>query len=68
MKWLLILSFLMCLNDEIIIFDKDNNTQNWYVVNDTVMGGISTSAVKINDKGNLIFWGKYLLKIMVDFR
>ncbi|GFD71381.1 CIA30 family protein [Tenacibaculum mesophilum] len=58
MKWLLILSFLMCLNDEIIIFDKDNNTQNWYVVNDTVMGGISTSAVKINDKGNLIFSGK----------
>jgi NADH dehydrogenase [ubiquinone] 1 alpha subcomplex assembly factor 1 len=58
MKWLLILSFLMFLNDEIIIFDKDNNAQRWYIVNDTVMGGISSSSVKVNEKGRLAFSGR----------
>lgn len=58
MKWFLILSIFMCLNDEIIIFDKNNNVQRWYVTNDTVMGGVSNSSVKINDKGNLVFSGK----------
>lgn len=48
----------MCLNDEIIIFDKDNNTQKWYITNDTVMGGVSNSFVKINNEGNLIFSGR----------
>ncbi|CAM1363379.1 Complex I intermediate-associated protein 30 (CIA30) [Tenacibaculum sediminilitoris] len=58
MKWLLILSFLMCLNGEIIIFDKDNNTQRWYVVNDTVMGGISSSSIKIDTNGKAVFSGE----------
>ncbi len=58
MKWFLILSFFMCLNDKIIIFDKDNNTQKWYITNDTVMGGVSNSSVKINDEGNLVFSGR----------
>ncbi len=48
----------MYLNDEIIIFDKDNNTQKWYITNDTVMGGISSSSVKINEKGYLVFSGR----------
>lgn len=48
----------MCLNDEIIIFDKDNNTQKWYITNDTVMGGVSNSSVKINNEGNLVFSGR----------
>ena len=33
---------------------------NWAIVNDDVMGGVSTSNLSLNDQKNLIFNGIYL--------
>ena len=41
-----------------LINPKQNiGMQNWSIVNDDVMGGISKSNLSMNDKNNLIFSG-----------
>ena len=42
-----------------IIFDftKNAGTQNWYVVDDSVMGGISAGNIGVNNEGNGMFKG-----------
>jgi len=39
-------------------FTKGVNIKNWRIVNDDVMGGISTSSFKLNKEGHGVFQGK----------
>lgn len=61
MKWLVILSVFLCMNDEIIIFDKNSSNQSWYITNDDVMGGISNSSMKLDEEKKMIFSGNVSL-------
>lgn len=49
-------------NIEIFDFKKDASLNNWTVTNDDVMGGISTSQIFIDEKGNGVFSGKVSLE------
>ncbi|MEJ6491777.1 MAG: CIA30 family protein [Flavobacteriales bacterium] len=50
--------------DNITIFDFNENSSltKWRIVNDSVMGGISTSSIKINEQGNGVFSGSVSTK------
>ncbi|RXJ51244.1 CIA30 family protein [Gelidibacter gilvus] len=49
----------MDTQDESLIFDfkTQQNTTNWLVVNDGVMGGLSKGSMSMNDAGNGLFSG-----------
>lgn len=49
------------MSDEIIIFDKNSSNQRWYITNDTVMGGTSSSSISIEKNGKFIFSGNVSL-------
>ncbi|MBU2938578.1 CIA30 family protein [Lacinutrix sp. C3R15] len=38
-------------------FKTEQNTNNWYVLNDGVMGGLSESTIEINAEGKALFKG-----------
>lgn len=66
--WTLILGLFMITNQTIentpplsIDFGSDKDGNNWYVVTDRVMGGVSTSSIKMS-KNSLIFSGTVSLK------
>ena len=42
-------------------FGSDLNLKNWYIVNDDVMGGVSSSTLTINNSGHGIFSGQISL-------
>ena len=42
-------------------FGSDVNLKNWYIVNDDVMGGVSSSTLTINNSGHGLFSGKISL-------
>lgn len=58
MKKLLIISVFLFMKNETILFDKNDQNNNWFVVNDTVMGGVSNSKFLKTEEGNLIFSGE----------
>ena len=43
-------------------FNSTSNNKNWRIVNDDVMGGISTSSFSINSDGNGVFEGHVSLE------
>lgn len=59
MKKLILLCVFMLFNNEITIVDfkKSIKVNEWYQTNDSVMGGISTSNMIINNSGVGIFKG-----------
>ena len=38
-------------------FTKDANMQNWFVVDDSVMGGVSAGKMGVNEEGHGMFQG-----------
>lgn len=38
-------------------FNKDASINSWFMTNDNVMGGVSTSQIKLDDNGNGVFFG-----------
>ena len=46
---------------DIFTFSKKSNIREWRIVNDGVMGGISTSSIVLNEAGNGMFSGHVLL-------
>ncbi len=46
----------------LVDFSKNNDLQAWFVVNDGVMGGRSTSSFELNADGNGLFKGKVSLE------
>ena len=56
----------MCIRDssqtiDIINTEKNIGLNNWNIVNDDVMGGVSKSYLSLNDENNLIFSGNVSL-------
>jgi hypothetical protein len=49
-------------NKKLIKFDRKTSLEDWTIINDTVMGGISSSSLIINDAGNACFKGKVSLE------
>ncbi len=47
---------------EIFNFSKESQLENWYVVDDGVMGGLSQGQMYINEDGNAVFFGDVSLK------
>ena len=43
-------------------FGSDLHLKNWYIVNDDVMGGVSTAKLTINNSGHGVFSGKISLE------
>ena len=39
-------------------FNTETKLENWYIVNDDVMGGVSKSKLFLDDKGNGVFKGR----------
>lgn len=52
----LVLLFMNTLNSQ-ITFTCNDNLNNWVIVNDGVMGGVSTSDLKVNNDCNAFFSG-----------
>lgn len=58
MKALISLLFVITLPMTTIMdFSTNDAASQWYIVNDTVMGGLSSSKVESGSNGNLIFSG-----------
>ena len=50
--------FISILNTMVIFdFTKNSNLENWQIINDNVMGGMSRSNISINENGNAVFKG-----------
>ncbi len=49
--------YLMMNTMMLFNFTKDTNMQNWYVVDDSVMGGVSAGKMSVNDEGHGMFQG-----------
>lgn len=46
----------------LVSFEQSDSIEDWYVVNDGVMGGVSEGVVSLSNKGTLLFSGKLSLK------
>lgn len=53
----LILLFLMLQSPMIYDFNADSNLKDWQIVNDGVMGGLSTSELSLTEEGHGLFKG-----------
>ena len=55
--------FISILNT-MVIFDFTENSilENWFIINDNVMGGVSRSEISINEDGNAVFKGSVSLE------
>ena len=64
MKYVLsIFAFIMPLFPQMIFnFTKDVNIQNWRIVNDGVMGGVSASSFSLGSNGHGVFQGRISLE------
>ena len=64
MKPLILLLILIMTNQSMTIFNfnKTSNINNWQVVDDVVMGGLSSGTFSINQQGNGIFKGAVSLE------
>ncbi len=52
-----LLILFMFTSITVIDFNKNSELKDWYLLNDTVMGGRSSSEFKINDEGHAQFSG-----------
>ena len=64
MKYLLATLVFMTLMTSIMIFDfnKDSNIQDWRIVNDGVMGGLSVGSFTLSPEGHGLFQGEISLE------
>lgn len=58
-----ITSLVMALQNNVIVdFNNNSNLDDWYIVDDIVMGGVSNGNMKINSDGNAVFYGEISLE------
>lgn len=64
MKYLFFMLILFSSINPPIIFDfnKQSNIENWFIVNDVVMGGQSSSTIQLNEDGHGVFEGAISLE------
>ena len=60
--FILVFFDINCQNLDILNPSKNIGLDNWNIVNDDVMGGISTSYLSVSDEKNLIFSGNLSLE------
>lgn len=60
----LLIFILLVFNVNIMVFDFNNDSplENWFVVNDGVMGGLSEGRLFVNDRGHAVFTGEVSLE------
>lgn len=58
----LLISVMVVSTKPIYDFSANSNLQVWFVVNDGVMGGLSTSTLKLNEEGHGVFAGTVSLE------
>lgn len=58
----LILFIFMVTQQSLFNFNKDAEINDWIIVNDTVMGGVSTSFFNLDAEGNGAFYGRISLE------
>lgn len=49
--------YFICLLDVVIFDFSIDNLNNWQIINDNVMGGISTSSMEVNENKQGVFFG-----------
>lgn len=54
---IILISFLHMNSFNLYDFNKEDQLNNWFVVNDGVMGGLSKGNLKINTEGHAEFYG-----------
>lgn len=60
---IVVLLFILTVNVmEIFDFSKNSSLENWFIINDNVMGGVSRSNFVIDENGNALFSGSVSLK------
>lgn len=62
--------FLICfIMNSIVLYDftEQSNIDDWKIVDDGVMGGLSESQMTLDQYGNAVFSGFLPQKITVDF-
>ncbi|WP_321997500.1 CIA30 family protein [Draconibacterium orientale] len=59
---LIVIAFLQMNTGVLYDFSKSASLEGWYIVNDGVMGGRSSSTFKLNKQGNAIFTGQVSLE------
>lgn len=59
MKTIIAILLITFFTSEIMIFDftKEAEINNWFITNDDVMGGLSSSKMELNSEGNGVFSG-----------
>ncbi len=58
-----VLVFISIINVMVIFdFTKNSSMENWYIINDDVMGGVSQSDIAIDESGNAVFEGSVSLQ------
>lgn len=59
MKTILSILLIVLFTSEIMLFDfnKEAKINNWFITNDNVMGGLSSSTMQLNSEGNGVFSG-----------
>ena len=57
-----IMSFRQSSAQEIFDFDRQSNLEDWFVVDDVVMGGRSSGGMQLSEEGKAVFNGKVSLE------
>ncbi|WP_319591656.1 CIA30 family protein [uncultured Draconibacterium sp.] len=58
----IVIAFLQMNTTVLYDFSKTTTLEDWYTVNDGVMGGRSTSSFQLNEHGNAVFTGQVSLE------
>ena len=61
MMLLLVIGLVMNANFVLVDFNQESILENWFTVDDVVMGGRSSSRLEINEQGHAVFSGNVSL-------
>lgn len=62
MMLLLLIGLMMNAENVFVDFDRESTLENWFTVDDVMMGGRSNSTVQINGQGHAVFSGNVSLE------
>jgi len=62
MMLLLMIGWMMNAETVFVDFNRESNLENWFTVDDVVMGGRSNSSFEINGQGHAVFSGNVSLE------
>lgn len=64
MKLILVIGMVLWMKPDSVIvdFSTEASLENWWIVDDVVMGGRSDGRMEVNEEGNVVFYGKVSLE------